>query len=65
MGKSWVYRGLKGGEIPGIKTRRSVKLKRADLKQYLESRRYHPTEDGAPGEENPRRAPRHRRYRSS
>ena len=35
MGKSWVYRRLyrrlKGGEMPGIKTRRSVELKRAEL----------------------------------
>jgi excisionase family DNA binding protein len=31
MGKSWVYRRLKGGEIPGIKMRRSVKLKRVEL----------------------------------
>jgi hypothetical protein len=31
MGKSWVYRRLKGGEMPGIKTRRSVELKRTEL----------------------------------
>jgi predicted DNA-binding transcriptional regulator AlpA len=31
MGKSWVYRRLKGGEMPGIKMRRSVELKRAEL----------------------------------
>jgi excisionase family DNA binding protein len=31
MGKSWVYRRLKGGEIPSIKVRRSVELKRAEL----------------------------------
>jgi len=37
MGKSWVYRRLKSGEIPSVKLGRSIKVKR---------QRYHP-----PGEE--------------
>ena len=40
MGKSWVYRKLKSGEIPSIKLGRSIKVKRADLEGYLESVRY-------------------------
>jgi excisionase family DNA binding protein len=44
MGKSWVYRRLKGGEIPSIKLGRTIKVKRADLDIYLESMRYSPPE---------------------
>ena len=40
MGKSWVHRQLKSGEIPSIKLGRSVKVKRRDLEAYLESMRY-------------------------
>jgi excisionase family DNA binding protein len=42
MGKSWVYRRLKSGEIPSIKLGHSIKVKREDLEQYLESQRYQP-----------------------
>jgi excisionase family DNA binding protein len=45
MGKSWTYRRLKSGEIPSVKLGRSIKVKREDLQQYLESRRYQPTEN--------------------
>ena len=45
MGKSWTYRRLKRGEIPSVKLGRSIKVKREDLQEYLESRRYQPTED--------------------
>jgi predicted DNA-binding transcriptional regulator AlpA len=31
MGKSWVYRRPKGGEIPSIKMRRCVELERGEL----------------------------------
>lgn len=51
MGKSWVYRRLKGGEIPSIKLGRTIKVKRADLDVYLESMRYSVPVGGAPGEE--------------
>src|ERR687894_2028256 len=40
MGKSWVYRRLKDGEIPSIKLGRTIKVKRADLDVYLESQRH-------------------------
>ena len=42
MGKSWTYRRVKSGEIPSVKLGRSMKVKRADLEEYLESRRYQP-----------------------
>jgi len=69
MGKSWVYRRLKGG---GDARHKDEALRRTEaggavteLYKYLESRRYHPTEGGAPGEESPRRAHRHRHHRCS
>jgi excisionase family DNA binding protein len=45
MGKSWTYRRLKSGEIPSVKLGRSIKIKRKDLEEYLESRRYRPTDE--------------------
>jgi len=42
MGKSWTYRRLKSGEIPSVKLGRSIKVKRSDLEEYLEVRRYRP-----------------------
>ena len=42
MGKSWVYRRLKSGEIPSMKLGRNIKVNRQDLDEYLESRRYRP-----------------------
>ena len=39
MGKSWVYRRLKSGEIPSIKLGHNIKIKREELEQYLESQR--------------------------
>ncbi len=43
MGKSWVYRQLKSGEIPSIKLGHNIKVKREDLEQYLESQRCQPS----------------------
>ena len=43
MGKSWVYRRLKSGEIPNIKLGHNIKIKREDLEQYLESQRQQPS----------------------
>ena len=49
MGKSWVYRRLKSGEIPSIKLGHNIKVKREDLEQYLEGQRYQPSsEEGEP-----------------
>jgi excisionase family DNA binding protein len=45
MGKSWVYRRIKSGEIPSVKLGRSIKVKREDLEEYLESQRYQPAEE--------------------
>ena len=42
MGKSWVYRRLKSGEIPSIKLGHNIKIKREELEQYLESQRHQP-----------------------
>ena len=43
MGKSWVYHRIKSGEIPSVKLGRNIKVKRADLDQYLEKQRYQPS----------------------
>jgi len=51
MGKSWVYRRLKGGEIPSIKLGSTIKVKRADLDAYLENMRYSPPENVASSDE--------------
>ena len=45
MGKSWTYRRIKSGEIPSVKLGRSIKVKRQDLEEYLETRRYQPVEE--------------------
>ncbi len=37
MGKSWVYRRLRSGEIASAKRGRSIKVKREDLEEYLEN----------------------------
>ncbi len=43
MGKSWVYRRLKSGEILSIKLGHNIKVKREDLEEYLESQRHQPS----------------------
>jgi excisionase family DNA binding protein len=35
MGKSWLYRKLRSGEIPSIKLGRVIKVKRSSLEEYL------------------------------
>ena len=45
MGKSWVYRRLKSGEIPSIKLGHNIKVRRKDLEEYLEGNRYHPSDE--------------------
>jgi len=40
MGKSWVYRRLRSGEIPSVKLGRSIKVRREDLEAYLEHHRH-------------------------
>ncbi len=42
MGKSWVYRRIKSGEIPSVKLGHNIKVRREDLERYLEEQRYSP-----------------------
>jgi excisionase family DNA binding protein len=40
MGKSWIYRRLRSGEIPSIRLGRTIKVRRDELEQYLHRHRY-------------------------
>jgi excisionase family DNA binding protein len=42
MGKSWVHRRIKSGEIPSIRLGNNIKVRRKDLEEYLESSRQNP-----------------------
>jgi excisionase family DNA binding protein len=44
MGQSWIYRRVRSGEIPSVKLGRSIKVKRADLEEYLEKHRSRPSD---------------------
>jgi len=50
MGKSWIYRRLRSGEIPSVRLGRSIKVRRDELEEYLE--RHHYPARQAPQEEN-------------
>ncbi len=39
MGRSWVYQQLKSGKLPSVKLRGSVRVKREDLEEYINSNR--------------------------
>ena len=39
MGRSWVYQQLKSGQMPSVKLRGAVKVKREDLEQYINTNR--------------------------
>ncbi len=39
MGRSWVYQQLKSGQMPSIQLGGSVKVKREDLEEYINSNR--------------------------
>ena len=39
MGKSWVYKKIKSGEIPSVKLGRNIKVRRQDLQEYFEKQR--------------------------
>ncbi len=39
MGKSWVYKRIRSGEIPSVKLGHNIKVKREDLQSYLERQR--------------------------
>jgi excisionase family DNA binding protein len=40
MGRSWVYRRLRSGEIPSVRLGRSIKVRRDELEEYLEKHHY-------------------------
>jgi excisionase family DNA binding protein len=40
MGKSWIYRRLRSGQIPSVRLGRSIKVRRDELEEYLESHHY-------------------------
>jgi excisionase family DNA binding protein len=40
MGKSWIYRRLRSGEIPSVRLGRTIKVRRDELEQYLQSHHY-------------------------
>jgi excisionase family DNA binding protein len=40
MGKSWIYRRLRSGEIPSIRLGRTIKVRRDELEEYLQSKHY-------------------------
>jgi excisionase family DNA binding protein len=42
MGKTWVYRRLRGGEIPSVRLGRTIKVRRDELEEYLEKHHYPP-----------------------
>jgi len=54
MGKSWVYRRLRSGEIPSVRLGRTIKVRRDELEEYLQSH-HHPahTQDALQEEERP------------
>ena len=44
MGRSWVYQRIRSGEIPSVKLGHNIKVRRADLEEYLQNQRYQPPE---------------------
>ena len=50
MGKSWIYRRLRSGEIPSVRLGRTIKVRREELEEYLQ-RHHYPARDQALQEE--------------
>ncbi len=46
MGKSWVYKKIRSGEIPSVKLGRNIKVSRRDLEGHLETLRHQPPPEG-------------------
>lgn len=46
MGKSWVYRRIRQGEIPSVKLGGSIRVRRGDLQQYIKQRSHPPDGKG-------------------
>ena len=51
MGRSWVYKHIRGGEIPSIKLGPNIKVRRAVLEEYLQRQAYLPQEEAHEAEE--------------
>ncbi len=45
MGKSWVYRNIRSGEIPSVKLGHNIKVSRQDLEAYLNRQRNRPSKE--------------------
>jgi len=45
MGKSWVYKHIRSGEIPSVKLGHNIKVSREDLEAYLEGQRHRPSKE--------------------
>jgi excisionase family DNA binding protein len=45
MGKSWIYRRLRSGEIPSIRLGRTIKVRRDELEEYLQRHHYPPRQE--------------------
>ena len=43
MGKSWVYHRIRSGEIPSIKLGHTIRVRRAELEEYLEKHHSRPS----------------------
>jgi excisionase family DNA binding protein len=54
MGKSWIYRRLRSGEIPSIRLGRSIKIRRDELEEYLQRHHYPERPQALQEEENVR-----------
>ena len=46
MGKSFVFKKIRSGEIPSVKLGRNIKVSRRDLEGYLEALRHRPPLEG-------------------
>jgi excisionase family DNA binding protein len=46
MSKSWVYNRVRSGQIPSIKLGGAIKIKRADLNEYIEQQPYQSFDKG-------------------
>jgi excisionase family DNA binding protein len=54
MGKGWVYKRIRTGEIPSVKLGHNIKVRREALEEYLQSQAYRPREDESlEGEDSP------------
>jgi excisionase family DNA binding protein len=53
MGKSWIYRRLRSGEIPSIRLGRSIKVRRDELEEYLQRHHFPACTQALQEEESP------------